>query len=72
MKKVIYQVLRSVVEVEDQSYDTYGIRCIKENKVLKTVEDVSPEQGRVESLVAALNKEQLDPIQLDDVIEDIL
>ncbi len=72
MERIQYQIVTSVVEVEDKKYETYGIRCIKNNNIIKTVEDISVDGKKIKELITALNEGQLDPDQLNDVIEDIL
>ena len=72
MDRIQYQIVTSVVEVEDKKYETYGIRCVKNNKVIETVEDISVDDRKIKNLINALNEGQLDPDQLIDVIDDIL
>lgn len=54
----------------------YGIALVRGNdhvpSVLKSVSDLSADRILVEKLTAACNIHQLDPIHLEDVINDFL
>ena len=69
----IYTVLESECQVEGYKYTGYGIRV----RNLQTDEsraffDISVRRGDVEELVDRCNRLGLDPVHIDDVIEDFL
>lgn len=63
----MYGLLKSNVTIEGKTYPTYGI----EAGDLK-IPDVSTEQSKVKNLVNWMNTLELDPIHIDDIIEDFL
>jgi len=69
-KEYNYTLIVSSITVEDQQYDSYGIACKEKDKLVKCVEDISVDEQKVENLVKLMNKLKLDPIQLEEVIED--
>lgn len=74
IKYQITEELRTLSEQE--SYLAYGIECIEEREEsfirLIAVADVSTEKALVGNLVEKLNRGNLSPIHLLDVIEDEL
>ena len=71
-KKKTYTIVLSTVEVEDKCYQSYGIAYKSENKTTKVISDISIDKEKVEKLVSLINDEDLDPSQLEDVIEDMI
>lgn len=61
-----YEIVSSRVTVEETCVDTYGIKSPDGRVIL----DVSPDRNAVLKLVSSFNENGLDPIHLDDVIED--
>lgn len=54
-------------------YETFGIAVLDENgNELLKVSDVSAKEDDARMVVDLCNKEQLEPIHLQDVIEDVL
>ena len=54
------------------SYVTYGIIIYKNKKLLKYISDVSNIKRDVQDLVRRCNEEQLDPIHIEEVVDDYL
>ena len=68
-----YSLIESECETDGYSYKGYGIRV--QNVKTKQVDsyfDVSVNRAEVERLARLCNKLQLDPIHIEDVIEDML
>ena len=59
------------VEIE-KVYVSYGIACRDNEKIMKFVEDISVDEVAVERLVKLFNRLKLDPVQLEEAIEDAL
>ena len=68
-----YEAVReSLTSDELGVYVSYGISVSLNGQTVAFVSDVSPDGADVERLVERCNREQLDPIHLNDVIEDHL
>ena len=67
-----YRVIGSLVEIDGAIYTSYGIGCEFEGNLLLEIKDLSTNKTRVEKLVLLCNDLQLDPIHIDDVVEDFL
>ncbi len=63
----MYEICESIISTEDKTVKTYGLRygSVK-------IEDISTDKERVSELVKALNKNDLSPIHIFDVIDDFL
>ena len=69
--KIEYRISASVVTDEDGlPHDTYGIELWKNNERIRAVNDVSLDCAGITNVVNLCNELDLDPIHLDDVIED--
>ena len=53
-------------------YETYGVAAYLDDKLIRSVGDISLSREKVERLVRRFNEEQLSPAQLDEVIECFL
>jgi hypothetical protein len=55
---------------------TYGIACVEEDdgikELISQIPDVSTNLKEVEQLVTLCNEQQLSPIHLQDVVDDLL
>ena len=68
-----YILTESEINLEEEGrIMTYGISCIKNDVEIKKVEDLSPNRTAVKKFVKLLNKKKLDPVQLDEVIDDFI
>lgn len=71
--RYLYEAVRhTAISEEIGDYVTYGIRVSEEGRELGFIPDVSTDGEAVERLAANCTAEVLDPIHLDDVIEDLL
>ena len=69
--KIEYRISASVVTDEDGlPHDTYGIELWIDERKVRAVNDVSFDCAGITNVVSLCNKLELDPIHLDDVIED--
>ena len=73
--KILYEYFMIVTELDDpeiseRCVDTYGIG-LTDHKDIKTM-DVSTDRDFVKGLIELLNRLQLDPSQLNDIINDVL
>ena len=59
-----------------EEVQTFGIALLAKNEncsvLIKAIPDLSTDQMEVEKLAGLCNKLQLDPIHLDDVVDDFL
>ena len=72
MKTFEYTIIVTSVTVEEKEYESYGIACRDNEKIMKFVEDISVDEVAVERLVKLFNRLKLDPVQLEEAIEDAL
>lgn len=63
----MYTILQEEKSIEGVVKTTYGIKCEG-----MTVNDVSPNKKEVTKLIEILNKYELSPCHLQDVIEDFI
>ena len=68
-----YSVIESDCEVEGYQYTGYGI-CVSNLKSgeRRSFCDISPRRREVEELAERCNRLRLDPVHIDDVIDDFL
>ena len=69
----LYTVIESECKVEGYEYTGYGI-CVRnaETGESTSFRDISVRREEVEELINRCNKLQLDPIHIEDVIEDFI
>ena len=65
-------VAQTLTADELGTYLTYGIRVSLAERELAFVSDVTADRREIETLVKLCNDGQLDPVHLNDVIEDFL
>ena len=63
-----YTVFSTVIQVEDTPVQTYGIAGPGDLRI----SDVSPDRSKVKEMVDLFNENDLDPIHLEDAVEDML
>ena len=69
----VYTLVESVCDTEGHTYKSYGICVInKETNEALTYYDVSLDKGEIERLAMLCNELKLDPIHIEDVIEDLI
>ena len=75
MKKFNYEysTVSNDCEVEGYKYTGYGI-AVKEkgSDFIRVFSDVSRNQKQIDDVVESCNRLELDPIHIEDVIEDLL
>lgn len=64
----MYKIIKSNIIVEGKEYITYGIYY---NETI-WIEDVSIDKAKVMNLINLCNTCVLDPIHLNDIVEDFL
>ena len=67
MVYMMYQLCTSTHFIKEHAYISYGIQHDS-----MRIEDISLSKGSVEALVVLCNQGKLDPIHLENVIEDFL
>ena len=70
-----YYILEDEVEENSKRYVAYGIEIEKQDckRIEKSqVKDITTDQTRIDSIVKSLMKNNVTPIHLHDVIEDML
>lgn len=63
----MYQINVSALNCENGESETYGV-TIGNRKIY----DLSPDREKVENFIDVLNRLEVSPIHLDDVIDDFL
>lgn len=69
---VTYFVIPGTVEIEGETYTTYGIGAIQNGIMQKSIPDISTSFNKIKNLVLDCNDNGLSLIHLEDVIEDFL
>lgn len=64
----MYKIIEVKIIVENKEYTSYGI-CYNDSVYIN---DISADKAAVEELVRRCNEEKLDPMHLNDVVEDFL
>lgn len=67
-----YQLTASESAAEENKKVTYGISVTDKNGICDKIEDISPDKAEMEKLVSLCNELQLDPIHLEDIVDDFL
>ena len=67
-----YQLTASESAAEENGKVTYGISITDKNGICGKIEDISPDKAEMEKLVSLCNELQLDPIHLEDIVDDFL
>ena len=68
----VYESIRQEATCEDlDTVITYGIRVSSKGKQVALISNVSTNETEVKDLAALCTQEQLEPIHLSDVIEDL-
>ncbi len=61
-----------MVSEDNIKYRAYGIDVFEENKLIKTVKDISLERASLERLIHKCNLLNVSLIHIDDVLEDFM
>ena len=68
-----YELVREeLTDPERGAYTAYGVVLKQNGQILRTISDVFFNLAVAEQFISQCNELQLDPIHLDDVIEDLL
>ena len=68
-----YRIVKEKVDHPDIGrFATYGVAVYKNGTLIHLQHDVSVEPEEVERLVALCNADQVEPIHLEDVIDNII
>ena len=62
----------SLTECNKNGFISYGISLISNGVVVCIIHDISHDREEVEALIRLYNKEDLDPVHLDQAVEDFL
>ena len=72
LKKQPYYIYETVRQPQTGGEHTYGIKVTSDGMLIAFTPNVSTDRQAVQRLTNLCTKEQLDPIHLNDVIEDFL
>ena len=73
MAKIKYLIMQTEINVEDdESMQTYGIACVKDDIVVEYIEDISPDKKSVVKAAEKFTKNHLDPVHFEYAVEDLL
>ena len=67
-----YKLQKQVINVEGQSYNTYSILCYRNGKLLTKIFDAFADETHAKRFVNMCNTNKLDPIHLQNVLDDYL
>lgn len=62
----------TVIDEAGKEHTTYGVELWQLCQAVRVIPDVSLDEASVRELVRLCNELELDPIHLDDVVEDFL
>lgn len=65
-----YKVFAHYVSIEEKVIESYGILVFSGERQVAEYYDVSLERARVESLVDDLNRYEVEPVHIRDILED--
>ena len=72
-KLYLYEAVRQELRSDELGeYVTYGIRASSNEQQIAFVSDVSTDKQAVQHLAELCTSDQLDPIHLNDIVEDFL
>ena len=69
-KLMRYRFFRHIITIEDIDIESYGIIVFENKKIVRKIFDVSTDYRALSLLVDLLNKNRVEPIHLDSIIED--
>ena len=63
----MYEICESIISAEDKTVKTYGLKygSVK-------IEDISTDEREVAKLIASLNRLDVSPVHIYDIIDDFL
>ena len=65
-----YEVFKHIITIENIDIESYGIIVFENKKIVRKIFDVSTDYSALSLLVDLLNKNRVEPIHLDSIIED--
>lgn len=69
----MYQLIANYKkDLEGIEYQTYGVAFVKENKVLKSIEDVSTIKDEIVKLINLFNDLKVSEIHMEEIIYDFI
>lgn len=65
-----YEIFKHIITIDDINIESYGIIVFENQKIVRRLFDVSTDHCALSRLVDSLNKNRVEPIHLDSIIED--
>lgn len=65
-----YEIFKHNIKIEDKTVETYGIRICDNKNVIDKLYDVSTDYNAISQLVDSLNKNRIDFIHFNSILED--
>lgn len=69
---IIYLRIQKTITAYGCSEFSYGIKVVRGRRCVRIIQDITDDRARIDRLIDDLNSLSLDPIHLDEVIEDFL
>ena len=67
-----YRITSDFIEIEGDTYKTYGIEYETENKVICGIKDITLNYSDIKSLCNLLNRNNVSIVHFFDIIEDFM
>ena len=65
-----YRIFKHKITIEETQVETYGINIYEYNVIVKKLYDVSTDYEALTRLVDSLNKNDIDIVHIDSILED--
>lgn len=70
MPETEYTVFAETVTADGGPHTVYGIRCVREGRVVACASDITADLAKIEKTALLCSRLRLDPLQLKDIAED--
>lgn len=67
-----YSLFEETLTLDRTTYLSYGVAIFEDDIIIRKINDVSVDYISVNKLIALCNDEQLEPIHIDEIIDDYL
>ncbi|MBQ3418379.1 MAG: hypothetical protein IJH32_11200 [Ruminococcus sp.] len=69
---ITYLLVEETVITYGQEHLSYGVKVVRDRRCLRVIRDITDDKERLSCLINDMNELSLDPIHLDEVIEEFL
>jgi hypothetical protein len=69
---ILYKTTENTINIEKETYNSYGIECYKDNKLYDTISNICLNKNSIINLCDYLNNNNISPVHFYDIVEDFL